>query len=231
MEEDVGTLGAQRLSREESQDEVEGGSTKTNNVWKSLTETLSQKANSKIKLKRKEFQQWYPVWMDNVAPRRYGLLKEKPSENAHWDRIPPQTLSLCDFIWPRALRIILTRRVPTALRFGWRRSILLPDCTWVCFFIQQLWDIWLPLWFCLFKQYVYFFWGGHMGFACIFLCALHAYSDLGSQKRALYPLKLELQTAGKSHVGGRIQTQGLWKSDRCSKPQSHLSSSGFCCVF
>lgn len=34
-------------------------------------------------------------------------------------------------------------------------------------------------------------------------------SAFRSQKRALYPLKLELQTAGKSHVGGRIQTQGL----------------------
>lgn len=155
MEEDAGTLGAQRLSREESQDEGEGGSTKTNNVWQSLTEALNEKANSKIKLKRKEFAQWYPVWMDNVAPRRYGLLKEKSSENAHWDRIPPQTLSL----W---LHLALGIENHSNMEDPHSSPIWVekePPFAWLHLGLSlhpAVRDIWLPLWFCLFKQYVYF---------------------------------------------------------------------------
>lgn len=195
MEEDARTLGAQRLSREESQDEGEGGSTKTNDVWKSLTETLNQKAHSKIKLKRKEFAQWYPVWMDNVAPRRYGLLKEKSSENAHWDRIPPQTpspwLHLASGIGnhsniegPHSSQIWVEKEHT----FAW------------LLFIQQLETFGFLSGF-VFLNNMYILFYGHMGFACLFLCALHACKCLQKPEEGIVSLETGVTDSWKEPCG------------------------------
>lgn len=52
---------------------------------------------------------------------------------------------------------------------------------------------------------------------CLHVCwALHACSSWESQKRAVDPLKLELQTVVSLCVGARNQTQVPWKNSGCS---------------
>jgi hypothetical protein len=46
----------------------------------------------------------------------------------------------------------------------------------------------------------------------------------GSQKRALNPLKLELQTVVSLYLGTRNGTQVLCKNSKCSQTLSHLST-------
>ena len=49
-------------------------------------------------------------------------------------------------------------------------------------------------------------------FACMYVYEPHVCCDLGSQKRSLDPLELELWMVVGCYVGSRNQTQVLWKS-------------------
>lgn len=64
-----------------------------------------------------------------------------------------------------------------------------------------------------------------MCLACVFVSVHHAcaWGWMG-QKRASYPLGLELQTFTGCYVGAGNRIQVFWRSSRCSQGLSHLSS-------
>ena len=63
----------------------------------------------------------------------------------------------------------------------------------------------------LFLCYVY------RRFACVYVCAVCAYSAYRIQKSS-DPLDLESQTDVSNHVSARNGTRVLWKSNQCSEP-------------